>query len=75
MSERKKYNFELLQKYCQKNNVKLLEDYSNVKLTKNNVIKGSCIYENCQNSFEKKLFAYNSGHSKVPEVLVREDCS
>ncbi len=55
MSGRQKYNFERLQKYCSENNVTLLDDYSNVKLTKDAIIKGNCVYENCNNSFEKKF--------------------
>ena len=35
MEKRKKYDFELLQKYCSENNVVLLEDYKNDYLTKN----------------------------------------
>jgi hypothetical protein len=34
MSKRMKYDFDRLDKYCKENNVILLEDYSNVKLTK-----------------------------------------
>jgi len=34
MSERRKYDFERLDKYCKENNVTLLEDYSCCKLTK-----------------------------------------
>ena len=47
MSKRKKYDFELLQKYCSENNVVLLEDYTDDFLTKNFAIKGKCVYENC----------------------------
>jgi hypothetical protein len=55
MSERRKYDFERLDKYCKENNVTLLEDYSCCKLTKDYIITGLCIYENCKNNFEKKL--------------------
>ena len=55
MSISAKFNFSLLQKYCSENNVTLLEDYSNVNLTGNVFIKGKCIYENCNNIFEKKF--------------------
>ena len=54
MSKRIKYDFERLDKYCKENNVTLLENYSEMLLTKVSIIKGSCIYENCQNIFEKK---------------------
>ena len=52
MEKRKKYDFDLLQKYCSENNVTLLEDYKHDYLTKNFSIKGKCAYENCNNVFE-----------------------
>ena len=55
MEKRKKYDFELLQKYCSENNVILLEDYKDDYLTKNFSIKGKCAYENCNNVFEKNF--------------------
>jgi hypothetical protein len=55
MSESPKFNFNFLQKYCEKNNIELLEDYSNIALKGDTFINGKCIYENCQNSFEKKF--------------------
>ena len=56
MPKRIKYDLEQLDKYCKENNVLLLENYSEMLLTKVSIIKGSCIYENCQNIFEKKLY-------------------
>ena len=55
MAKRKKYDFELLQKYCSKNNVVLLEDYSCKYVTRNINIKCKCVYENCNNEFEKNF--------------------
>ena len=55
MEKRKKYDFELLQKYCSENNLVLLEDYKHDYLTKNFSIKGKCAYENCNNVFEKNF--------------------
>jgi len=55
MEKRKKYDFELLQKYCSENNVVLLEDYSRKCVTRDITIKGNCVYENCNNIFEKKF--------------------
>lgn len=52
MAERHKYDFKRLDKYCKENNVTLLEDYSNLSLTKISLIKAS-VYENCDNIFEK----------------------
>jgi hypothetical protein len=55
MTERKKFDFDRLDKYCKENNVILLEDYSEIYLTKNILIKGNCAYNNCINTFEKKF--------------------
>jgi len=55
MSNRLKYDFERLDKYCKENNVTLLEDYSDLILTKKSLIKGNCIYDNCNNDFQKKF--------------------
>ncbi len=54
MINRQKFNFELLTNYCKENNVILLEDYSGLALTKISIIKGNCVYENCQDFFETK---------------------
>ena len=35
MSERKRFDFDCLQNYCNENNIVLLEDYSNDFITKN----------------------------------------
>ena len=53
MSNRKRYDFERLDKYCKENSVTLLEDYTGCFLTKNSLIKGKCVYENCENEFDK----------------------
>lgn len=53
MTERKKYDFESLQNYCNENSVILLEDYTCKYVTRNIIIKGKCVYENCNNEFEK----------------------
>ena len=43
MTERKKYNFERLDNYCKENNVILLEDYRDIFLTREVIIKSKCI--------------------------------
>ena len=55
MTERRKYDFERLDKYCKENNVTLLEDYSQSKLTRDIYIKTKCSYENCINDVNKKF--------------------
>ena len=49
-----KYNYNLLQKYCNDNNIILSKTYNkNEKIDKNTRIKGKCIFENCNNTFCK----------------------
>jgi hypothetical protein len=55
MTKRQKYDFDRLDKYCKENNVTLLQDYLQQSLNSLSKIKGSCIFENCNNTFEKKL--------------------
>lgn len=47
------YNRELLQKFCKENNIELLKDYSNVKVNREIVIEGKCIFECCHDTFSK----------------------
>jgi hypothetical protein len=53
MSNRQRYDFERLDKFCKENNVTLLEEYTDCFLTKNSLIKGKCVYEKCGNEFDK----------------------
>jgi len=53
MTKRTKYDFEYLTKYCNENGVTLLEDYSNEKINRDIIVKGKCVYENCENEFDK----------------------
>jgi hypothetical protein len=55
MSKRHRYDFELLDKYCKENGVILLENYTDIFLIKDSLIKGFCIYENCENEFDKRF--------------------
>jgi hypothetical protein len=55
MSKRKRYDFERLDKYCTENDVTLLDDYNKIILTKDSLIKGNCVYDNCESPFEKKF--------------------
>ena len=55
MSKRKKYDFELLQKYCSENNVVLLEDYTDTKLTQKTRIIGICSTKDCGEKFDKSF--------------------
>ena len=75
MAKRKKYDFELLQNYCNENNVVLLEDYSCKYITRDNIIKGKCIYENCNNEFEKNFreLINAGGYCKLCIQIVRNN--
>ncbi len=57
MSKRKKYDFELLQKYCSENNVVLLDDYSNQNIVCHFVIEGKCSNKDCSNNFTPFLIS------------------
>ena len=47
------YNYDCLMNYCSENNIKLNNDYSNVKVTRDTNIIGNCLSENCKISFYK----------------------
>ena len=55
MPKRKKYDFELLQKYCSENNIVLLEDYTDTKLTQKTRIIGICSSKDCGEKFDKSF--------------------
>lgn len=55
--EKQRYDYDYLQKYCQENNVELLENYSNVKLSRDVIIRAKCLTEGCENDV-KKGFKY-----------------
>ena len=64
MTDRRKYDFDRLDKYCKENNVILLEDYSNIKLNQKSRIIGNCLSINCVNYFNKSFenFYKRSGY-------------
>ena len=45
MSNRQRYDFERLDKFCKENSVTLLEEYTDCFLTKYFLIKGKCVFE------------------------------
>jgi hypothetical protein len=47
------YNNDTLDKYCNDNNIILLDNYSQIKVNRDHYIKGKCIKENCNNEFHK----------------------
>lgn len=48
-----KYNNETLINYCNEQNIKLINDYSNEKITRENYIEGKCLTNNCGELFNK----------------------
>lgn len=49
------YNNEFLVKYCEDNNIELIEDYINVKISREHKIKGKCVNKMCINTFNKSF--------------------
>jgi hypothetical protein len=47
------YNKDDLIKYCNENNIILINDYNNLKITRDTIIEGKCITPNCDNNFNK----------------------
>jgi hypothetical protein len=51
-----KFTYEVLQKFSTENNIILIEDYENVKISGHYKIQGNCISENCKNCFLKEFY-------------------
>ena len=45
------YNYTNLKSYCEENNIQLLNEYSNINVTRDTIIVGKC--KNCNNNFNK----------------------
>ena len=48
-----KYDYQTLTDFCEKHNIVLCEDYSNITLNRETFISGICETENCNNKFTK----------------------
>ena len=48
-----KYDYQTLTDFCEKHNIVLCEDYSEVHLKRETMINGICETENCNNAFTK----------------------
>ena len=48
-----KYTHDVLMDFCKENNIKLCNDYSDIKLSRDTFIQGICITENCSGLFNK----------------------
>jgi len=47
------YNYTCLVNYCNKNNITLIKDYSNINVTRDTYLEGFCQYDNCELIFNK----------------------
>lgn len=68
---RQKFDYDFLVKHCESNNITLLEDYSNEKVTMLTIIKGTCM-NSCEDSFEKsfrRLVSHGGYCPKCKEIV------
>ena len=49
------YNNDTFNKYCEDNQIKLLENYEEIKINREHKIKGLCIVKDCNNEFNKSF--------------------
>ena len=67
----KRYDIDLLKKYCQENEVELVKDYTNIRLNAKTKIEGKCKIDNCNNTFCKSfeyLYVFNNTQCLVCSV-------
>jgi hypothetical protein len=50
-----KYNYEKLVEFCNENEIKLIGNYSDIKITREYYITGLCKNQNCANNFNKSF--------------------
>ena len=62
-----KYTKELLDSYCQENNIVLIKDYSNEKMNRETIIRGKCLTNDCENIFENHFFEKKYLTSSAPK--------
>jgi hypothetical protein len=48
-----KFDNIMLEDFCRKNNIILLDDYTNAYINRNTIISGNCLTSNCDNKFKK----------------------
>ena len=58
-----KYDFLRLEIFCNENNIKLLNDYKNIKVTRDTIIEAVCLTPNCNSKVNKtfRRFLDNGG--------------
>ena len=74
MTAKQQYNYEYLQNICQGNNIILLKDYSNEKITRDIKIEGKCKTDKCDETFCKifRQLTISGGFCKVCTELNRQ---
>ena len=50
-----KFNSKLLKEFCDKHNIILFDDYEDIHINKNTIIKGMCLSDGCEKSFSKSF--------------------
>ncbi len=60
-SNRIRFNNNYLNKYCEDNKIELLEDYSNVNVNRDTLIKAKCLTKNCNEDVEKRFRQLHEG--------------
>jgi hypothetical protein len=50
-----KFNNQTLINHCNENNIQLLDDYTNKKITRETFIDGKCITDKCDDCFHKNF--------------------
>jgi len=62
-SDKTRFNNNYFVNYCKSNSIILLEDYSNIDINRDTLIKSKCLTDNCNENVEKtfRLIVENSG--------------
>jgi len=48
-----KYNYTVLKTFCNNNNIELIENYEDININRDTIIKGKCMTDNCTNEFSR----------------------
>ena len=55
---RNNYDFLKLETHCNENNIKLLQDYKNIKVNRETTIEAVCLTPDCNNMVNKSLKSF-----------------
>ena len=69
-----RYDYNALQKFCNENNIELLQDYSKVILNRDTRIKGKCTKTDCENKFDKRFRTLeNNSYCRVCSIKISRE--